>query len=117
MWLLPRNAELEALLELRQSVDLAFLGCAFHRGLAGSITISLGRSALGAWWFENGAYHFATTAYRARPEYTVRTVGGVVAATHEIASKHAMYLSYQEHGIAVRAGERPMPQGYTIWNH
>lgn len=117
MWCSPRNAEQDALRGLSASVELAFFGCVFRRGLVGSITMTLGRRALGAWWFADGAFHFATTAYRRRPEYTVRTVRDVVAATREIAAKHAMFLSYEEHGIAIHAGCRPAPHGFTIWNH
>ena len=114
---LAPNAELAALLELRRSTDLAFIGCAFHRCLGGSISVSIGRRALGAWWHENGAYHFAATAYRKRPEITVDTIDAVVAATREIAAKHAMYLSYEEHGIAIHNSDRVKPHGYTTWNH
>lgn len=116
MWNLPRNAELEALLELRRSVELKFLGCAFHRGLVGSVTMTLGRQALGAWWHENGCYHFATTAYRKRSEYVAHTVSEVVATTREIAAKHAMYLSYEEHGIAIRNAGREAPKNLNVWH-
>ena len=80
---------------------------AVDRGLVGSITVTLGNYALGAWWFDSGRFQFATTAFN-RSEYSVCSVDEVVLATKEIAAKHAMYLSYQEHGITLHAnGMRP----------
>ena len=67
-----------------------------------------------------GGLELATTLgrrYRKRPEISVDSIASVVAATREIAAKHAMYLSYEEHGIAIHNSDRVKPHGYTIWNH
>ena len=65
---LARNSELAAMLALQESIELAFLGCRFDRGLVGSIAVTLGNYALGAWWFEYDRFQFATTAFN-RAEY------------------------------------------------
>ena len=100
-----RNRETAAMLALRSSIDLAFLGCRFERGLVGSVAVTLGKRALGAWWYQGDRFWFATTAFN-HPEYDAFTVDQVVIVTNEIAAKHAMYLCYQEHGVAIHAGRK-----------
>jgi len=79
-----RNAEFAALLALRAAVDLKFLGCRFGRGLTGSICVSVGGEAAGAWWFEDDTYRFARLAYQA-PSLVAIDCAQVIEMTNAIA--------------------------------
>lgn len=83
MAILTRNEEIRALVALRSAIGLKAMGCTFDRGLAGGICIIFRGRASGAWWHEDGCFHFAQMAYRT-PERTASSIEEVVASTATI---------------------------------
>ena len=83
----PRNAELQALLALKKPVSLKVMGCRFDRGLTGAICVNVAGTAIGAWWYEHGQYHFAPVAYR-KPELNAHSIEEVLVMTQALASSH-----------------------------
>lgn len=64
-----RNADMRLMLALQKSIGLKAMGCRFHRGLVGGISVTLSEEVLGIWCFEDSQYNFSTY------------VGGGVAAS------------------------------------
>ena len=63
----PRNAELAALLALKDTISLKAMGCRFGRGLTGAVFVKVAGAAIGAWWYQSGQYNFARVAYHQAP--------------------------------------------------
>lgn len=68
----PRNEELRLLVALRQSISLKAMGCRFDRGMSGTVSLTVAHGSLGAWWYENGRFHYSAVAYT-DPQYSVDT--------------------------------------------
>ena len=83
----PRNAELQALLSLQKAIKLKAMGCRFDRGPVGGVSVTLAGRGIGAWWYENGRYNFASIAYRTA-EHSACTIDEVVAITATLANRH-----------------------------
>lgn len=58
-YLTTKNAEFAALRALSSGAGPACLGLRFDRGLTGGVTVTLNGTALGAWRFAEGCYHFS----------------------------------------------------------
>ncbi len=84
-----RNADLAALIALREVVDLKFIGCRVDRCLAGGISVTVGTDVVGAWWYEGGQYHFARQT-KQRPSHSAANCAEVVGLTKSIAMRCVM---------------------------
>ena len=83
----PRNAELAALLALKDTISLKAMGCRFGRGLTGAVFVKVAGAAIGAWWYQSGQYNFARVAYQ-NPELSIGSIDEIVTMTRRLASSH-----------------------------
>ena len=71
---LARNSEFAAMLALQESIELAFLGCRFDRGLVGSIAVTRWATTH---WVPGGTITTASNLRQQafnRAEYTVHSL-------------------------------------------
>ena len=87
MQMQPRNAELKALVSLKNSMILKTMGCRFDRGLSGGICVSMAGAGVGCWWYENELYNFARIAHQ-KPQFVATNVEQIIEETATFAHAH-----------------------------
>ncbi len=86
MYISDKNAELAALITLKNAISLKAIGCRFELGASGAVCVIQGGRAIGAWWYEHERFNFAPVAHET-PELSVSTTDDVVKTTGSIAIK------------------------------
>lgn|GEM_PF-3591825 len=91
-----RNAELQALIFLKDAISLRALGCRFERGLGGGVVVTCGGRGLGAWWYQNEQYNFAPMAH-GKVQKTARTIDDIIRQTAALTTSHFLYRGRSDH--------------------
>ncbi|MGH1420119.1 MAG: hypothetical protein ACRBCJ_14785 [Hyphomicrobiaceae bacterium] len=84
MYISDRNGDLAALNVLKNAISLKVLGCHFDLGVTGAVCVRQDKRVIGAWWYENEAFHFASVA-RQKPQLSVGNIDDLVSATNTLA--------------------------------
>ncbi len=78
-----KNQEMRALMALKNTIGLTAMGCQFERGLTGGVCVTFANEGIGAWWYQDERFNFASKAY-SKPEYSAGSIEQVISATGSV---------------------------------